>query len=108
MNFEIEKIHEKLLNLDFSEVDPYDLAKILFEECNEQSLFEPLKTIIPNKLYNTLLEWFPNNEELIPLVDQNFFEYMRQKVLEANGFTMEEGYHANKNNVIDVQVYLYQ
>lgn len=101
-------MHFKLLILNFDAVDPYDFAKILFEECNEQSLFEPIKKIIPEKLYTQLLSWFPNNDELLPIVTQDFFEYMRQKVLEANGFLMENGYHKKKDDIVDVKMYLYQ
>jgi hypothetical protein len=96
-------IHPKLKTLNFDNVDPYDFAKILFEECNEQSLFEPLHTSIPETIYVKLLEpWFTNFTELLPLVNQQFFEYMRRKVLDVNGFKK------NKENELDVKVYLYQ
>jgi hypothetical protein len=101
-------MHEKLLNLKFDDVDPYDFAKLLFEECNEQSFFEPLKEKIPEKLYAQFLTWFPNYEELLPLVNQEFFEYMRQKVLDVNEFITKDGYHNNKKNIVDIKVYLYQ
>jgi hypothetical protein len=96
-------VHVKLKALNFNNVDPYDFAKILFEECNEQSIFQPLQTPIPEQHYIKLLEpWFSNYEEILPLVNQQFFEYMRIKILQVNGFNV------NKENEFDVKIYLYQ
>jgi len=104
----MNNINEKLLQLNFIEVDPYDFAKLLFEECNEQSFFEPLKHEIPKHLYIQLLEKFEKPEELAMLANQEFFELMRLKVLEVNGFDTKDGYFENETNVKDIKVYLYQ
>jgi hypothetical protein len=98
-------IHTKLLQLDFNMVCPYDFAKFLFEEY-DQSMFEPLKIFVRKVHYNTIMKDFPNIEELLPLINDEFLEYMRQKVLEVNGFETEDGCHINKNNVIDIELYL--
>jgi len=100
-------IEDKLSKLSFKDVDPYDFAKILFEECNEQSFFEPITNKIPEHVYVKLLQWFTNYEELQPLVDQQFFEYMRQKVLEANGFQLELGDSVNEQGIPDIKKFLY-
>jgi hypothetical protein len=84
--------HSKLLSLNFENVCFYDFSDFLYENYN-QTIFEPLKTIIPRSDYKLLLEpWFPNSEELVPLANQYFFEYMRMQVLNKNGFHVENGY----------------
>jgi hypothetical protein len=82
----IPYIHSVLLALDFDCVCIYQFSQLLYEKY-DQEIFQPLKIIIPRSDYGHILKiWFPNHEELATLANQQFFEFMRRKVLQLNGF----------------------
>lgn len=99
------QIHEKLFSLDFSLVDFHEFTPWLYETYNEQSVFEPLRQPIEPRHFFEFVKYFPNFEELEKLVNQEFCEYYRVKILQANGFTTEDGYCYSPNNIKSVYKY---
>lgn len=98
-------IHQGLCDLDFSLVDLHDFAQLLYNKY-KQSIFKPLQQpILPNHRKDFLI-WFPHTQHLIQHVNFDFCEFMRQKVLLINGFTLENGCYISKKQLCDINEFL--
>lgn len=94
-------VHPKIVNLDFSLVDFYDLTTFLFENYG-QSIFEPLKGTIKPEHYIEFVRYFPDAQELVNVMNYEACAYIRLKVLHYNGFTTKNGYSYSKKNIVNV------
>lgn len=84
-------IHPILHNLDYSLVDFFDLNLFIFMK-SEQSLFEPFKHTIKPEHYIEFVKYFENADELVKVMNFESCEFLRFKILEANGFPKEDEY----------------
>lgn len=84
-------IHPTLQNLDFSLVDFFDLNLFIFLKC-EQTIFEPFKQPIKPEYYIEFVKYFEKSDELLQHMNFEACEFLRHKILEANGFPKEDEY----------------
>jgi len=97
-------IHPDLQSLDFRAVDLYDFARFIYDAF-KQSIFKPLQPPVPSTFQDYFLVWFSHVQHLEKHVNFEFCEYMRQKVLLANGYDLQNGCHNSHKDVIDVMDY---
>lgn len=93
------EIPEILLKLDFNCMCLYEYATELYKY--GQSIFEPIRCIIPKENYiNFFIKHFENCETFISFVDFEFLEYTRVKILRLNGFPTASGYVHSKKEIL--------
>lgn len=94
-------------NLDFDQIDPFDFATALYSY-NNQSIFEPLRCEIPKEDFWKFFTTIPDSVEksITPLMTVELLDYIRVKVLNANGFTTQDGYYFDKDNIENVNSFL--
>lgn len=104
----VPTFHPRLLHLDLRRLFFYDFATLLLEKYG-QSMFEPLKCDIPKEDFKLFFEEvFPRVNNFIHLVTIEFLEYVRIKLLEYEELPTIDGYYYSKNNVFDIEYYLFK
>lgn len=98
----------RLLALNLKRLFFYDFATLLWEKYR-QSMFEPIKCDIPKEEFKLFFEEsFPRHENFIHLVNIEFLEHVRIKLLEYEGLPTIDGYYLSKTNIYDIEEYLFR
>lgn len=100
-------VDPKIKNLDFSQVDFFDLTMFLFENYGH-SIFEPFKEPIKPEHYIEFIKNFPNAQDLLSVMNFEACVFIRLEVLHFNGFSTEDGYSYSRNNIVEVYKYWVQ
>lgn len=93
-------IHPELKNLDFSQVDIFELVIFLVTNYNDMSLFEPLSREIKAEHYIEFLRGIPNADYFASLMNNEACEYIRLQILHTNGYETEDGFHRSRNDIV--------